>query len=178
MPNPRLSYEESCGVLRERGYLDASDVPKMANRRPQADDSEFLGVRFYRTFVGEGEKLEDLTLPRTFFGRTEINDASFKNTDLRESYLCWNDFVNVDFSDAVLARSEMRASQYENVRFVRTDLRGADMRLSDYDGCRFDDALMDGAVLTHDQREQIELSDAQQAVIDWRDEDGPEPDGG
>lgn len=178
MPNPRLSYKESCGVLRERGLLDGDEVPPMPDHLPQYDDPEPLGVNFFRTFVGEGDKFDDLSLPRTFFGRSEINDASFKNTDLTESNLCWNDFINVDFSEAILARSDMRASQFENVQFVRADLRGADMRQSDYVGCRFDDALMDGAVLTHDQRDQIELSDAQRAVIDGRDEDGPEPGGG
>jgi uncharacterized protein YjbI with pentapeptide repeats len=64
------------------------------------------------------------------------------------------------------------------VNFTRTDLRGADMRRSSFEECVFDDALMDGATLTRKQGGRMALSDAQKAVIDWRQEDGPEPSGG
>ena len=59
-----------------------------------------------------------LTIPRTFFGRSEIAHTSFANSDLSESTLCWNDFVDVDFTNACLAGADLRASNYERVRFA------------------------------------------------------------
>lgn len=112
------------------------------------DDPEPLGVNFFRTFVGEGDDLSNLTLPRTFFRKSEVNDASFQSTDLTESNLCWNDFTDVDFTDAVLARSDLRTSLFNRVKFVRTDLRGADLRLSTFEDCDFDGALTTGAIFT------------------------------
>ena len=60
-----------------------------------------MGLSFFRTFVGNGE-LDSLTIPRTFFGRSEKRAISFKNTDLSESCLCWSDFIDVDFTDVNL----------------------------------------------------------------------------
>jgi BTB/POZ domain-containing protein KCTD9 len=149
----------------------------MPDRMPQYDDEQ-LGVSFFRTFVGEHDDLSNLTLPRTYFGRSEINDALFCNTDLTESCLCWNDFIDVDFSDAVLAHCDLRASNFTRVKFIRADLRDADLRHSSFDDCIFEGALLDRAVLTHSQAEQIKLTDAQRQVIAIANDDGPEPDGG
>src|SRR5688572_16741673 len=104
---PRLSYEASCRRLQEN-YLDGSEIPPLPEKLPQHDDPEPLGVCFYRVFIGDGDNLGNLTLPRTFFGRSDISDVSFRNTDLSESNLCWNDFTDVDFTDAVLANSDLR----------------------------------------------------------------------
>jgi len=149
----------------------------MPERMPRYDDEQ-LGVSFFRTFVGEHDDLSNLTLPRTYFGRSEINDALFCNTDLTESCFCWNDFIDVDFSDAVLARCDLRASSFTRVVFNRADLRGADLRRSSFDDCSFDGALLDRAILTRAQAELIELTDAQRQVIALTNGDGPEPDGG
>ena len=177
MTGTRLSYEDSCRRL-QQGYRDARGIPPMPDHVPRLDDPEPLGVSFFRTSVGEGYDLGNLTLPRTFFGRSEIDDASFKNTDLTESNLCWNNFTDVDFTDAVLARSDLRASLFNRVRFVRADLRGADLRRSSFDDCLFDDALMSGVVLTREQGRGLKLSEQQRAAIRWCDDDGPEPEGG
>src|SRR5262249_38818910 len=104
-PVNRLSYEESCKLLQRHGYPDAGAegaIPPVPDHRPQGDDEEPLGVCFFRTFVGQDieqgdddeshRNLENLTLPRTFFGKSHIQYVSFKNTDLSESTLCWNDF--------------------------------------------------------------------------------------
>ncbi len=69
----------------------------------------------------------NLTLPRTYFGRSQIGPVSFENTDISESTLCWNDFSDVDFTDADLSQCDMRASQFTGVTFVRTNLRYADL---------------------------------------------------
>jgi hypothetical protein len=187
----RLSYEESCRLLQRLGYPDVEAdgvIPPIPDHRPQCDDEAPLGVSFFRTFVGqdieEGDEdashrdLENLTLPRTFFGRSYIQHVSFKNTDLYESTMCWNDFTEVNFTDADLSGCDLRASIFSEVDFVRTNLRNADLRRSTFEACDFTDADMAGAKLTRKQGERIHLSVEQQKVIDWQDTDGDEPPGG
>lgn len=178
----RLSYEESSRLLQRLRHPDAGAegvIPPIPDHRPQCDDEEPLGMRFFRTWVGFGESnLENLTLPRTFFGRSQIGPVSFKNTDLSESTLCWNDFNGVNFTDADLSGCDLRASIFSEVDFVRTNLRNADLRRSSFEACDFTDADMRGAELTREQGEQIHLSDQQQSVIDWQESDGDEPPGG
>ncbi len=172
----RLSYEDSC-VRLQKDYLSGDKIPPMPDHLPQYDDEE-LGVSFFKTFVGEGDDLGNLTLPRTFFGRSEINDARFVNTDFTESNLCWNDFFNVDFTNAILARSDLRASTFVRVKFVSADLSHADMRMSSFENCDFERATMAGAVLTVEQGARLALSDIQRAQIAWTNDEGPEPGGG
>jgi uncharacterized protein YjbI with pentapeptide repeats len=93
------------------------------DRRPRFDD-DALGVQFFRTLVTD-EDLSSLTLPGTFFGRSEIIRSSFRNTDLQRSTMCWNDFVEVDFRDACLAECDLRASSFESCTFDGADMRGA-----------------------------------------------------
>ncbi len=176
MTTQRLSYEASCQLL-QKDYLEPGEVPPIPDRVPRYDD-DTLGVSFFRTVVGEGDDLSNLTLPRTFFGRSEVNNARFLNTDFTESCMCWNDFIDVDFSHAVLARCDMRASSFDGVKFVGADLRQADMRHADFENCDFSGAAMAGAVLTHAQGEHVSLSPAQRSEIAWTDDPGDEPDGG
>jgi hypothetical protein len=186
----RLSYEESCRLLQRLGYPDVGAggvIPPIPDHRPQIDDDP-IGVTFFRTFVGqdidEGDddashrNLENLTLPRTFFGRSYIQHVSFKNTDLSESTLCWNDFSEVDFTDADLSGCDLRASNFSETYFVRANLRDADFRRSTLEACDFTGADMRGAKLTRDQDKYIFLSQEQQGVIDWQESDGEEPPGG
>lgn len=177
MAQTRLSYVDSCRRLQPT-YLSPGDIPPMPDHVPQHDDPEPLGVSFFRTFVGDGDDLGNLTLPRTFFNRSEVNHVSFKNTDLSESNLCWNDFIDVDFADAILTGSDLRASIFQRVKFVCSDLRGSDMRRSSFEECIFDGALMEGAILTYEQGRHIELSNEQREGIEWTHDDGPEPGGG
>ena len=177
MPHLRLSYEESCRRL-QKHYLGDGVIPPLRDRMPRPDDEEPLGVSFFRTFVGEGDDLSNLFLPHTFFGRSEINNAVFRNTDFTESNLCWNDFVDVDFTDSVLAGSDMRASLFQRVRFIRTDLRRTDLRRSTFEGCTFEEALMQGAIVTQSQKVMMRLSTSQTHDVAWSDSEGDEPDGG
>ncbi|HTE41257.1 MAG TPA: pentapeptide repeat-containing protein [Steroidobacteraceae bacterium] len=176
MKPTRLSYETSCRRLQEN-YLDG-DIPSIPNHLPQHDDPEPLGVCFFRVFVGDGDNLGNLTLPRTFFGRSDINDASFRNTDFTESNLCWNDFTDVDFTDATLTRSDLRCSQFTNVSFVGADLRGADLRRSSFEQCNFGRAVLTGAIATRAQQSALALSPDQEKQIAWTDDEGTEPGGG
>ena len=174
----RASYDESCLRLRELGLLAHDEVPLLPARRPRYDDDQPWGLNFFRTFIEGPKDLSNLTLPRTFFGRSEIRDVSFQGTDLRESTLCWNDFVAVDFRSADLSLSDLRSACFDDVQFAGAILRRADLRRSSFAGCRFDSAVMQGAVLTRAQASRMSLSTVQQAEIDWRDEDGEEPGGG
>ena len=176
MPQTRASYEDSVCRL-QKDYLEPGSIPPMPDRVPRYDD-ERLGVSFFRTFVGEHDDLSNLTLRRTFFGRSEVNDALFCNTDLTESCLCWNDFIDVDFSDAVLARSDLRASNFTRVKFVRADLRDTDLRHSSFDDCDFEGAALDRAIMTHSQGKHLKLTETQRQVIAFTNDDGPQPDGG
>jgi hypothetical protein len=190
----RLSYEESCKFLHCHHHLRAGAIPAMPAGRPDIYGGG--GVRFFRTWVGVGHPfglapsspeddvevaehaLANLTLPRTFFGRSEISSISFQNTDLSESTLCWNDFIEVDFTDADLSGADLRASIFRRCSIVRANLRGADLRHSTFDGCDFTAADVAGAKLTRKRGEGIHLSDEQQQEIDWQDSEGEEPPGG
>ena len=123
-------------------------------------------------------KLEHLTLPRTFFGRSEIRAASFRDTDLSESTANWNDFVDVDFSSADLSRCDFRACPFQKVRFVGAVLVSADFRHCSFAGCDFTGADLTGAKFTKKAAASLQLSSEQQRVIDWQADDGDEPEGG
>jgi uncharacterized protein YjbI with pentapeptide repeats len=163
----RLNYEQSRQRLQELGYLDASEAPPMPEHLPGTDDADPWGISFFRTCVDDGDDFSDLTLPRTFFGRSEIINASFRNTDLSESNLCWNDLVDVDFTDAVLARSDLRCSIFRRVKFNGCDLRGADMRAM-FEACSFGGALLDGAIMGRWHRWKLHLTRAQRRVMTSR----------
>lgn len=148
----RRSYADSIRRLETLGHLDPGQAPTTPpNRRPRFDD-DALGVQFFRTEVDDAD-LSNLTLPGSFFARSAVARTSFRNTDLRMSTMCWNDFTDVDFRDACLAECDLRASVF--------------------DGCRFEGADMHGALLTTGCA--ITLSAAQREMVIWSDE---EPAGG
>jgi BTB/POZ domain-containing protein KCTD9 len=80
----KLTYEDSCRELQKAGWLAPGIVPGFPLKRPSYDDDGVLGVRLFRTQTKD-KILEHLTLPRTFFGRSEIRNVSFARTDLSES---------------------------------------------------------------------------------------------
>ncbi len=171
----RASYEESCRELQRLGWLKPGPIPPLPSKRPCYDDPEPLGVEFFRTRVSD-DSFEGLTLPRTFFGRSEIRGMSFQGTDLSESTLCWNDFIEVDFSDCDLSNSDLRAALFEKVNFSGADLSQADLRRSQFQNCDFSGASLRGAKLTRSQR--LPLSTSQQQEADWQRSEGEEPGGG
>lgn len=172
--SPYLSYARLCDL----GLLEAEERPSIPERMPRHDDEGPLGFSVFRQRLDDTLDLSDLSLPRTFFGRSEINRVSFRNTDLRQSNLCWNDFLGTDFTEADLARCDMRSSIFKRVVFVKATLAGADLRGSSFIDCNFEGATMRGAALTHEQSPTLHLSEAQKLAVDWHDNNGPEPDGG
>ena len=174
MPD-RVPYDESCRVLQSKELLETDELPRLPERPPRHDDEQ-LGVSFFRARLAD-VALDGLTLPRTFFGRSEIRGVSFRGSDLSESTANWNDFIDVDFSSADLSRADFRASIFERVSFGGAVLRGADLRRATFRGCTFTDADMAGAKLTRGLSWFFRLSPAQRAAIDWQ-SSGPEPEGG
>lgn len=173
----RLDYTKSCEELQRLGYLEEGAIPSLRDSRPKHDDREPLGVSFFRTFLTD-VALENLTIPRTFFGRSEVQNVSFKGSDLTESNLCWNNFASVDFSNCDLSRSDLRASKFDAVNFRGSNLTEVDLRRSTFRNCDFTNADMRGIKLTHIQGEQLNLSGAQEQMVDWQENDGEQPDGG
>jgi uncharacterized protein YjbI with pentapeptide repeats len=146
----RKTYAASVLELERLGFIDQGQAPASPPaRRPQFDD-DALGVQFFRTLVADSD-LSNLTLPGTFFGRSEIVRSSFRNCDLRLSTMCWNDFVDVDFSEACLADCDLRASGFER--------------------CRFTNADVSRALLGRNQ--SIDLSDEQRGTVVWCDDEPP-----
>jgi uncharacterized protein YjbI with pentapeptide repeats len=172
----RRDYEKSYRELQRLGWLESDEVLPLPLRRPSYDDEEPLGIRFFRTRVS-GD-FSDMTLPRTFFARSEVAAASFSNTDLSESTLCWNDFIGVDFSDACLRGSDLRAAIFNGVNFSRCDLREADLSQSSFEDCDFTDADLRGAKLTRPNATRLGLSSQQSDGVAWQESDGDEPGGG
>jgi BTB/POZ domain-containing protein KCTD9 len=173
----RLTYAESCRELQKAGHLEQGPVPPIPNHLPRHDDPEPLGVNFFRTRL-ENDRLENMTLQRTFFARSEIVGVSFRNTDLSQSNLCWNDFTDVDFSNASLESSDLRASTFSKVRFNHANLAKADLRRSTFEGCTFDDAILAGAIAHHRQKTELKLAQIQIQQMAWTHDDGEEPGGG
>lgn len=178
MSNRLPSYDESIEVLRNRGILGSEEEPPMPDRMPNPDDSDPLGLSFFRMGFDNGADLSELSIPRTFFGKSEIEGVSFRCTDLSESNLRWNDFVDVNFSEAVLVGADLRASEYVRVNFSASNLSGADLRYANYESCSFEGAKMTGTLLAEAQRLELQLSQSQLDEISWQPDHGPEPSGG
>jgi BTB/POZ domain-containing protein KCTD9 len=172
----RKPYGESCQSLLDQQLLDTDEIPPMPERPPRHDD-ETLGVGFFRTQLAD-VALDSLTLPRTFFGRSEIRGVTFRDTDLSESTANWNDFIDVDFGSADLSRADLRASVFERVSFRGASLRNTDLRHATFTDCSFVDADLTGAKLARGADSSIDLSPEQRGVIAWQKDQGEEPEGG
>jgi BTB/POZ domain-containing protein KCTD9 len=164
----------------ERMPRDPQGRPFLPPRMPSYDDEEPLGFSYFRCGLQDADN-RNLTLPRTCFGRSLLERVDFRNTDLSESRMCWNDFIGCDFSGADLPRCDLRASLFRDCKFVGTILSHADLRRSAFQGCDFTGAVLTGAVADY-HRDEYDLAELltkeQQAVMDWREDPGPEPGGG
>jgi len=175
--NSQKSYEASCQVIQNYGLIDEGPIPPLPDNMPSFDDPEPLGISFFKELIEDAD-LDNLTLPLTFIGRSKVTNISFKNTNLTESRLCWNDFIKVDFTQSNLAGSDLRASLFDDVMFVDAELSNSDLRHSSFTRCDFTGAKMKGAKLTATQAAQLILSSKQATEINWQSEEGEEPGGG
>jgi uncharacterized protein YjbI with pentapeptide repeats len=180
---PRRSLEETWKHLKKQRHqvpFTRDRKPFVPPRMPRYDDDQ-LGFEFFRTGL-EDSDLSNLTVPRTYFGRSRLERVNFRNTDLSESSTCWNDFIDCDFSGANLARSDMRAATFSRCRFIGTDLSRTDLRRSAFEGCDFTGANVKGARGDYVYGDEFELlgrlSEKQRKSMKWSEDPGPEPDGG
>ena len=176
----RKSLEETWRFLDATGMQmprDGQGRPFVPARMPSYDDPEPLGFSFFRCLHSDAD-LSNLSLPRTFFGRSSLERVDFHNTDLSESRMCWNDFLDCDFSRADLTGCDMRASIFRNCTFAFALLHHAEMRGASFARCVFTDADMAGAKLTYIQRLTLRLSPEQKTTVEWRWRSAPQPGGG
>ncbi|GAA5441841.1 hypothetical protein Misp06_00002 [Microbulbifer sp. NBRC 101763] len=171
------SFEETIEVLREAGVVFDDQSPRLPDSLPQFDDEDPCGFSVFRTDL-EDQDLSNLDMRRTFFSKSGVSDCNFRGTNLEESNLCWNDFINLDLTGANLSKSDLRASLYDGVIFTDCNLEGSDLRQSDFVECKFDGANMKGVKLTKATAALISLSDTQKKDIDWQTTEGAEPAGG
>lgn len=178
----RRSLEETRLFLEAEG----EETPRRADGSPFVPDAmpnqgdEELGFSYFRYRL-EGADNGNLTLPRTFFGRSEFVRVSFANTDLAGSRMCWNTFEACDFAGADLTGCDMRASSFRGCRFVGATLRGADLRRSSFEDCDFAGADLAGALAESEDADgdvRDFLGPEQIAIMDWAQDEGPEPPGG
>jgi uncharacterized protein YjbI with pentapeptide repeats len=178
----RKSLEATWKHLEARGRF----MPRTGDGRPFIPpgmpnyEDEELGVSFFKGGTEDAD-YSNLSLPRTFFGRSGFERVSFVNTDLSESRMCWNDFDDCDFSDADLLDCDMRASSFRRCKFTNARLLGADLRRSWFEDCEFHGAYLTGAKIVPEAGTTcIEdyLTSQQTATVAWEDDHGPEPPGG
>jgi uncharacterized protein YjbI with pentapeptide repeats len=141
---------------------------------------EELGFSYFRYRLEDADN-SNLTLPRTFFGRSWFARVNFANTDLSESRVCWNEFDQCDFSGADLSGCDMRASNFKRCKFAGAALRKADLRRSWFESCDFTGADLTAAVAEDEDFDgcvHFFLSAEQQAVMALTEDEWPEPPGG
>jgi uncharacterized protein YjbI with pentapeptide repeats len=178
----RRSLEDTWRFLESEGMTmprRPDGRPFLHDAMPNHDDQE-LGFSYYKSVLEDAD-CGNLTLPRTFFGRSWFVRSSFANSDLSESRMCWNDFDECDFSGTDLSGCDMRASKFKGCKFVGAVLRSADLRRSTLEGCDFSGADLSNAVAEDADFQgcvQDFLSDDQQAGMVWSEDEGPEPPGG
>jgi len=157
---------------------DDAGAPRLPADMPNFDDEEEAGFSAYKKGWPDGGDFANLSLPRSFFGRSEFRNVDFQNTDLSESRMCWNDFIDCNFTGADLTGADLRASLFERCCFTGATLLGADVRQSTFDGCNFGGAKMNGCTAELAQRDDIAPDAEQAGTIAWQSEPGPEAPGG
>jgi uncharacterized protein YjbI with pentapeptide repeats len=171
----RRSFAESWKYLRRKKWLDAKGPPLLIDHHAGYErEGDPVDIAFFRS-GWEDADFSNLTMPRRYINRSTLERVSFRNTDLNQSFMCWNDFIECDFTDADLSCADMRASLFTNCSFVRCKLVGADLRRSGFEDCDFTSADLRGAVIDTDT--DIDLTDELTLILDITDE-GPEPKGG
>jgi len=179
----RLTPENSIKYIRDLGWDVPDDSSAFLKSMPSETDGE-LGLRFFRTNVHNAQ-FDYLTIPRTYFGRSEIKSTTFEHSDLVESRMCWNDWQYCHFAGADLSGCDLRRSHFEYCYFNGANLKGADLRGACFDRCSFSNAVMKGVKLGKQfgflsglKAKALKLSPEQAREIDWVSSAGEEPAGG
>jgi uncharacterized protein YjbI with pentapeptide repeats len=174
----RRSLQESWRHLETMGVevpRREDGTPHIPERMPHYDD-DVLGLSFFRERLRECD-FSSLTMPRTFFGRSEFANVTFRASDLSESRLCWNDFVDCDFSQAELRGADLRAANFTRCAFASANLSDADLRTASFDSCDFSGANFGGAIVETYACADLGI-EPNVAGVRWVDDAGEEPPGG
>jgi uncharacterized protein YjbI with pentapeptide repeats len=108
--------------------------------------------------------------------RCRFHAVSFRNTDLTLSCLA-ADFIDCDFSDAILNCANLGGSAFFACRFCNAQLLGAEMRGVTLEHCDFTAANLTGARMDRVLKETLPLSEEQRRfMVDWRSPDDIGPD--
>jgi len=187
----RLSREESVEYLVQTGEWTGADLPADEDEDWEEDESEededdededdgddddeyvSESLDYFRTACW-GRHWNCLTLPRSYFAKTDLERCSFRNTDLSGSRIVVNDIVDCDFREADLTGACL-ASLFVECDFSAATLNGADLRRSTFIDCTFAGASMQGTKLLQEDREALPLSSLQFVDVEWSDDSGPEP---
>jgi uncharacterized protein YjbI with pentapeptide repeats len=118
MTNQRKSIEVTWQYLKSIGEVvptidGKAYIPKHI---PFLYEEEPIGLSFFRV-ERRDKNLSDLTMPRTYIGRSEFSSVTFNNSDLSDSLCCWDTFSDCDFSDSDLSFADLRASVFERCCF-------------------------------------------------------------
>lgn len=162
-----------------RGFVPRSPQIGTA-RRPHHDDEAPLGLSFFRTEI-RAVRLEHLTIPRPYFGRSTLHHVAIVECVLSESTINWCDLDSVDLRRTDLTSSDLRACAVVRTSIRNSDLRNPDLTLPSLKACDFTGARMDGVKLTKTSKrwKWTSLLTAQQRrVIEWQTQDGRAPGGG
>jgi uncharacterized protein YjbI with pentapeptide repeats len=81
--------------------------------------------------------------------------------------VCWNDFVNCDFTGGNLSGADLRASVFKKCRFDAANLDGAELRGASFLKCTFSEASLKSAKLTYFQRLRVRLNEMQRPEVAW-----------
>jgi hypothetical protein len=81
------SYDSSFLLFKER--VGGIGDPQSVVSRPPRHDDQLLGPSIFRMLV-EDVRLEDVTLPGLFVGRSEVRRLSFRGSDLHLSTFNWS----------------------------------------------------------------------------------------
>lgn len=171
----RMTFAESWAFLKRKRLMSLKGSPSVIDHHAGWDrEGDPTNIDFFRT-AWEDADLANLTIPRLYINRSDLQQVSFRNSDLNQSFMCWNDFVDCDFTDADLTCCDMRRSLFRGCKFIRCKMVAAYLSGSEFDDCDFTDADLRGAIIDTDT--DIDLTDEQMNVLECVME-SPEPKGG
>jgi uncharacterized protein YjbI with pentapeptide repeats len=119
-------------------------------------EDDLTDITFFRVGYRRAD-LSNLTIPRRKMYRSSFERVSFVNSDLNQSFMCWNDFIDCDFTDADLTCCDMRSSIFRNCKFIRCRLIGANLQRSTFEECDFTDADLTGAWVDDYSADSLDL---------------------
>jgi uncharacterized protein YjbI with pentapeptide repeats len=141
---PHPSEEEGYGWTSLQALLFEGDVDDVSGR-PQSVFSNRL-VLTDQSFVVDPEKLDKITVSRSFRGR-----------DLRLAVLYGTDLRKADFTGAHLQGASLERVQLQGARLLADALQGARLDSAQLQGARLDGPLLQGASLTEAQLQGASL---------------------